>query len=191
MGSGSTVVLAKANSFETSSVETALLQTINASAIHESLIPKTTEEQLQSVNDALEELKLVVKAEGEAARLADKMRRIEFALQNTHLVTKDSSFMLATLVTGNQYKEYKYSATPVDTEDVLKDILLTFRQGRGYVLDLHFIDLRKSGKKEFNVIKQEWMEAFRNKICDKLDRLLGSHPRFDFRSNGSVALYYT
>ena len=119
------------------------------------------------------------------------MRRLEFALQNTSLVSKDCNFRLAKLVTGTQYKEYKYSTAPVDADELFKDILLSFRKGSGHTLDLFYVDLSKAGSACLNEVKSEWIEAFRNMLCDKLDRLLGSYPRFDFRSNGRVVIYYS
>lgn len=167
-----------------------MVQTINDAIHPQVLLPRTTDEHLLEVKLALQDLKVTVQQEGRAAKNADKMRRIEFALQNTSLVTKDCNFQLATLVTGSQYKVHKYTAAPTDVDELMKDILLSFRKGTGHVLDLYFVDLGKSGTKGFNVIKDEWIEAFRNQLCDKLDRLLGSYPRFDFRSNGRVVLHY-
>lgn len=185
-------MLTRVNSFET--LETMpMAQSVGsiATQVAQLLETKTTDQHLVDVKNALQDLKLVVQEEGYAARAADKMRRLEFALQNTSLVTKDCNFRLAQLVTGTQYKEYKYTTSPVDSDELLKDILLSFRKGSGHVIDLYYIDLSKGGSADLNEVKREWTEAFRNKLCDKLDRLLGSYPRFDFRNNGRVVIYYS
>lgn len=184
---GSDVVAA--NSFE--SLETmSMVQALNASVGKSSqlLLPMTTDEHLLEVKNALLSLKATVEEEGKASREADKMRRIEFALKNTSFVSKDCNFMLATK-TINDYN-FKYTSGPVDADKFLIDILMSFRKGTGHVIGDYYIDVSKSGATKFNTIKKENIEAFRNKLCDKLDRLLGSYPRFTFRPDGRVVLFY-
>ena len=183
--------IGQANSFETLETMT-LVQTLNSAiSAPQLLLPKTTDEHLVEVKNALIDLKRTVVKEGEAARDADKQRRIEFAIKNTDLVSKDFFFMQATTNKETGYKTYNYDAKPVNADEFLLDILLSFRKGKGHLLSLYFIDLENSGEAKFKSIKKEWVEAFRNKLCDKLDRLLGSHPRFQFRSDGRVILYYS
>ncbi|CAB9523172.1 unknown protein [Seminavis robusta] len=119
------------------------------------------------------------------AREADKMRRIEFALENVSLVTYNFQVYVMT---------ERGHTSDQNADEVLSDILLSFRQGRGHDIDSYISGVTKEKGYDsfygYAEVKEEWYQCFVDKVSDKLYKLLGHKPRIAPDSKGTMYVWY-
>ncbi|CAB9528732.1 expressed unknown protein [Seminavis robusta] len=115
------------------------------------------------------------------AREADKMRRIEFALENVSLVTYN--FQVCVMTEGGHTRDK-------NADEVLGDILLSFRQGRGHDIDSYISGVTNDSYYGYAEVKEEWYQCFMDKVSDKLYKLLGQKPRIAPDSKGTMYVWY-
>lgn len=160
------------------------------------------ETDVKSVLKAIEELGIktaslqkAIEEEGKAVREEAKMRRIEFALQNTALVANTlSSLWCATEISTPSYHHSdKYTCTKSDANVVLKSILFAFRRGLGSYITNFYIDPTQrysDGDYQSASVNQDYCKVFRDKLVVALHILLGKKPALHTETTGLVAVRY-
>ncbi|CAB9524861.1 hypothetical protein SEMRO_1596_G284800.1 [Seminavis robusta] len=149
-------------------------------------------EELGSKTSSLEK---AVTEEAKAVCEADKMRRLEFALQNISIVAKD--FIIKYAQDNGQpssgYHSYRYSSRSENAETLFRDILLAFRRNLGYYITNYYSVVPSGSYDEGrfkSTINQEWCKAFQDKLVLKLHSLLGKKPVITTDNGGRIIISY-
>lgn len=120
--------------------------------------------------------KRVTEQQLQVERQADKMRRIEFALQNIRLATHQKRGV------GDSFDTLE----PGPREELVRKILLSFRQGKGHQVDC-FTYINENN---LRIGEAEEADFFQTEITKVLHPLLGKEPRFEHNVVGGWTIHY-
>jgi len=151
---------------------------------------------VEGVCQAIQEQGKLIKEQGTALhneiQKADKIRRIEFGIQQVAHVSKGFEYKRATKFTeeSSEWREgIRYTVSQnMAGESLIVDILFSFRKGVGYYVDNCVIDNDNSTFQRRGEIEKD-SQSFRDTLSDKLHSLLGKKPRMAL-SNGRMCVFY-
>ena len=160
--------------------------TLNSNAAKDQYLVEI-EKKITSLADKMDTQQKTLDTQQKTLEAEGKMRRIEFALQNLSLASK--YFKPMKLPKEKNCHGY---CTTIAPDELLKDILLSFRKGEGMLIQDYIWDKTRSNPHYLDPreIKNEWKTDFRNELSNQLRALVGQTPRFHDYGDGRMAVFY-
>ena len=137
---------------------------------------ETMDSKLQALNQRVSNVENSVKSLEKSFTDFARMQNIVFAIDHSHV----GSFLY-----------HDCSDFICSSKDLMIDILLNFRQGKGFEVPSRTIDDRNLGylNESANICK-EGMPVFRSKLVEQIELLTGTKPKLEFDPNRKTHFIY-